>query len=297
LFVVGDYLFDSTLNGVLDSADFATDLILTELRRRRYAMPAANGCARSEQAREPGSLAEDYHDQYDGTHSYEESFEEYFCERYTIDLIRTVWGWRPPYTLLDSGSANGLTLEAFARVGVEAWGVENSRYIHSRTPSKWRERNLHGDVRELPFPDDSFDFVYDTCLCYLPEADLDRAIAELFRVCRVGVFYGGVATDMTCEVIEAHELFDGVRSFLTLWEWSEAFLRHGFRLAATDPKVVARAWKIEVESNEGDFPWYPDGESIRYCFFTKPGAQVRPMQNGRSARRKGSATSSSGSSR
>ena len=188
------------------------------------------------------------------TSTYEESFEEYFCEHYTIDLIRTVWGWSPPYTLLDCGSASGQTLEAFARVGVEAWGVENSPYIHARTPSKWRNRNFLGDVRDLPFPDNSFDFVYDTCLCYLPEEDLDQAIAELFRVCRVGVYYGGVATDMTCEVIEAHDLFDEVHSFLTLWEWSEAFLRRGFRMAMTDPKAVARAWKIEVEVERRRLP-------------------------------------------
>ena len=161
-----------------------------------------------------------------------------FCEQYTIDLIRTVWGWSPPYTLLDCGSASGQTLEAFARVGVEAWGVENSQYIHSKTPRKWRKRNLLADVRKLPFPDNSFDFVYDTCLCYLPEEDLDQAIAELFRVCRVGVFYGGIATDMTREVIEAHDLFDEVRSFLTLWEWSEAFLARG----SASPRPTRRSW-------------------------------------------------------
>ena len=53
LYVVGDYLFDSTLNGVLDSADFVTDLILTELRKRKYAAPAVNGHAVSA-ARKPG---------------------------------------------------------------------------------------------------------------------------------------------------------------------------------------------------------------------------------------------------
>ena len=238
-----------------------------------------------------------YHDQYNGTKSYEESFEDYFCEQYTTDLIRTVWGWSPPYTLLDCGSASGQTLEAFARVGVEAWGVENSPYIHSRTPRKWRKRNLHGDVRKLPFPDNSFDFIYDTCLCYVPEEDLGQAIAELFRVCRVGVYYGGVATDMTTEVIEAHDLFDELKSFLTLWEWSEAFLRQGFRLAVTDPKVVARAWKIEIKSNEGDFPWYPDGESMRHCFFTKPGAPPPPDRNERRTRRQRSTSGSSGPSR
>lgn len=297
LYVVGDYLFDSTINGVLDSADFVTDLILSELRKRKYAGPAVNGhasLAGAGQSPSADALDAEYHELYDGTSSYEESFEEYFCERYTTDLIRTVWGWSPPYTLLDCGSASGQTLEAFDRVGVEAWGVENSRHIHSRTPEKWRKRNLLGDVRELPFPDDSFDFVYDTCLCYLPEEDLGRAIAELFRVCRVGVYYGGVATDMTREVIEAHDLFDGVRSFLTLWEWSELFLRQGFRLATTDPRVVARAWKIEVKSNEGDSPWYPDGESMRHCFFTRPGAPAPPPRDKKPTRRRRSGSGSSG---
>jgi len=35
--VVGDYLFDSTLNGLLDSSDAATDIILTEMMRLRRA--------------------------------------------------------------------------------------------------------------------------------------------------------------------------------------------------------------------------------------------------------------------
>ena len=35
LVLVGDYLFDSTLNGLLDSSDAATDIILTEMVRLR----------------------------------------------------------------------------------------------------------------------------------------------------------------------------------------------------------------------------------------------------------------------
>ena len=37
LVVVGDYLFDSTLNGLLDSSDAATDIILTEMIKLRHA--------------------------------------------------------------------------------------------------------------------------------------------------------------------------------------------------------------------------------------------------------------------
>src|SRR4029450_8274009 len=221
LFVVGDYLFDSTINGAHDSADFATDILLTILRKPKYAqapivilspgdhepknsLPISNGhpCAKAHDV-----VPDEYHDLYDGERPYEESFREYFCEHYTTDLIRAVWGWSPPYRLLDCGSANGLTLEAFAGVGVDAWGVENSKHIHQRTPAKWRSRNLLGDVRCLPFKDNSFDFVYDTCLCHVPEADLDQAIRELFRVCGIGMFYGGFTPDMKRGGIQGAERF------------------------------------------------------------------------------------------
>jgi monoamine oxidase len=43
LFVVGDYLFDSTLNGVLDSADFVTDLIVERTAQERRADRNGNG--------------------------------------------------------------------------------------------------------------------------------------------------------------------------------------------------------------------------------------------------------------
>jgi len=279
LFLVGDYLFDSTINGAFDSADFVTDMILSLLRKQHYLSPqaetrlttaATGGSKAVPPAVLNGHLDKDYHDLYDGENSYARSFKEFFCEHYTADLIREVWGRSSPYKLLDVGSASGLTLEAFDKIGIEAWGVENSEHIHSQTPAKWLKRNLRGDVRALPFPDQSFDFVYDTCLCYVPPDEIDLAIRELFRVARVGVFFGGITSDMTPEVIEAYDLFESVRTLCTLWEWSEMFLRNGFRMALTDPKVLARVWQIETDANEGDAPLYPDAESMRHCFFTKP---------------------------
>ena len=43
--VVGDYLFDSTLNGLLDSSDAATDIIVTEMMRLRRARGAGGQAA------------------------------------------------------------------------------------------------------------------------------------------------------------------------------------------------------------------------------------------------------------
>ena len=255
ILVVGDYLFDSTLNGVMDSADYVTDVLLTRsLAERR---PKAVGIRR------------DYFDLYDGNQSYEESFHEYFDARYTVDLMREIWKKKPPYRLLDVGSASGLTLKEFQKLGVEAWGVEKSAHIHRRTPAALRRRNVLGDVRSLPFESDFFDFAYETCLCYLPPRDVEQAIRELHRVVKVGVYFGGITSDMTREVIEEHDLLYEVQTVMTLWQWSELFLKNGFRLASVSPQSLERVWRIETKANEGDFPWYTGADAMRFCFYTK----------------------------
>ena len=43
-------------------------------------------------------------------------------------------------------------------------------------------------------------------------------------------------------------------------------LEHGFRVID---------YKIETDANEGDSPWYPDAESMRYCFYSNPSAPTR----------------------
>jgi SAM-dependent methyltransferase/predicted NAD/FAD-dependent oxidoreductase len=266
LLLVGDYMFDATLNGVYDSAHYATGLILTRLRKLTYA----------EQIK-VGAIGDRYFEFYSGECSYEDAFEDLFNAEYTVDLIAVVWGQKPAYKLLDCGSANGLTLEQFEKYGIEAWGIENNKNIHAKTSEEWLKRNLLGDVREMPFEDNSFDFVYVTCLCYLPEEEIDDAIRELFRVCRIGIVAMGVATDMTPEVIEDHNLLVGVRTHWTLREWSEAFVKNGFRLAISDPAVLNEVWRVEQETDEDDWNWYPDKESIRYCFFSKPDVETRRL--------------------
>jgi len=228
---------------------------------------------------------EDYFDEYAEETSYAESFGDYFCEQWACDVIKAVWDWSPPYKLLDCGSANGLTLGAFASKRVEAWGIEKNAYIHAQTPAEWRSRNLRGDVRSLPFEDGSFDFIYETCLCYLPKDQIDQAIRELFRVCRVGVYCGSVSVDMPEELVEAEELLYGVKTRVTMRQWSEFYIRNGFRLAIGDPKILKRLWKIETKSNEGYYTWYPDADTMRYCFFSKPDAPPPPKSASRRRKR------------
>ena len=241
------------------SADFVTDVVLGRFRQSGIADVSSK--LRTAPPTTPASLSEDYWKYYNGESTYEDSFEEYFDEKYIVDLIQAIYGRKPPYSLLDCGSANGLTLERFQRERVDAWGVEYSTCIHDRTPSHWKHRNILADVRDLPFEDNSFDFVYETCLCHVPEDDIDTAISEIFRVCRIGLYFGSITTDLKRKLIEAHDLFYGVQCFGTLGWWSEFFVRNGFHFATSDPKRLARAWKIEVQAGECEGPWYPPGKA------------------------------------
>ncbi|CEJ16084.1 protoporphyrinogen oxidase [bacterium YEK0313] len=288
LYLVGDYLFDSTVNGAYDSANFVVDMMMGKLRGAAYSGARKKAdAAKAQGVVEDGfvesTLTNDYHDEYAVGLSYEESFREYFDEQYNADLYECIFGIKAPYTLLDVGSASGLTLECFANIGIDAWGIENNRHVHAQTPKKWLHRNLLGDVTQLPFEDQSFDVIYDTCLCYVPEDLIDKAIQELYRVTRIGIFFGGITADMTREVIEYHDVFDGVLTLETTWQWSERFQRHGWRPAVHDQKILKKAWKIECDANEGDFPWYPDMETMRYCFYAKPDAAqwVAKLMDGR----------------
>jgi monoamine oxidase/SAM-dependent methyltransferase len=268
LFMVGDYLFDSTLNGVLDSADFATDFFQSWRLKQELMKTAASPATRK--------VTRSYFDNYHYNLSYEDSYDWYFDPKYVRDLIKIVWKAKPPYRLLDAGAANGLTLPDFAGCGIEAWGVENNKYIHSRTAAKWRKRNLRGDIRKLPFPDGYFAFVYETCLAHIPEDQLGFAIRELHRVCRRGVIFASLTSDMNPELFK-RDLLMGVTALMPTWEWGELFTANGFGIAATDVDTLDRLWRCEEKYNEGDDPWYPDRDSLRYCFYTKLPAEPRSI--------------------
>jgi SAM-dependent methyltransferase len=250
----------------------AKKLTITEIRKRKFASQIGMDVSTDGS----GVVADSFFDMYSDEQSYEEGFEDAFSVKYLVDLIKAVWSPELPYKLLDCGSANGLTLKQFDELGVEAWGIENSPYIHSKTPEEWRERNVLGDVCKMPFEDEAFDFLYVTCLPHLPEQKIGQALKELFRVCRTGVVLQGVTTDMNEDVIEDYELFAGLETFWTFSEWSDAMASGGFRLAVSDPVLLDEVWRIEQGADEDDRDWYPNKETMRYSFFSKPKIQRNP---------------------
>lgn len=260
--VVGDYLFDSTLNGLLDSSDAATDIIVTEMMRLRRA-----------RAQESGLLSDkidsDYFKNYRGLGPYSEVWSQFTDPAYLTDLIKIVWNRARGYKLLIAGSASGELVGALRERGIDAWGIENNRAMHARTPKALKKFNKLGSIADMPFKDEAFDFVFETSLCHVAEKQVPRAVSELNRVMKTGLMFGSVTSDMAPMLIDRYDLLRGVKKLGTWWEWSELFFSNGFDLSMHRRDVTDALWAATLAANKGPGHWYADSESLRYSFFDK----------------------------
>ncbi len=261
LILVGDYLFDSTLNGLLDSSDAATDIVVTETMRLRH--------ARSQAGKKPGKIDRNYFENYRGVGPYREVWSQFTDPQYLTDLIRIVWEKAGGYRLLIAGSASGEVVGALRERGIDAWGIENNRTIHGRTPPALQPFNLLGSIVNMPFQNESFDFVFETSLCHVPERQVARAVRELRRVVKTGLVFGSVTSDLEPPLIDRYDLLRGVRKLGTWWEWSEIFFNNGFDLSMNRADRMDAVWDATIAAGKGPENWYADPESLRYSFFDK----------------------------
>lgn len=262
LVVVGDYLFDSTLNGLLDSSDAATDIIVTEMIKLRY-VRGAGGKPPSDK------IDRSYFDNYRGVGPYHEVWQRFTDPDYLAELFRIVWGKVKGSRLLVAGSASGELVGALRERGIDAWGVENNRTIHARTPKALRKYNKLGSVTKLPFRNNQFDFVFETCLCHVAPRQVPKAIRELHRVAKTGLMFGSVTSDMPAALLDQYDLLRGVKKLATWWEWSELFFGSGFDLTMNRRDSMDQVWEATLAAGKGPGSWYIDADSLRYSFFDK----------------------------
>ncbi len=258
--VVGDYLFDSTLNGLLDSSDAATDIVVTEAIRLRRSRDGSNGSDKIDAG---------YFKNYRRSGPYAEAWAKFSDPAYLLKLLNLVWPSDRPMRLLIAGSASGQLVGGLRALGVDAWGVDNNRAVISQTPAELAAYNQYGSITQLPFDDDSFDVVFETCLCHLSDRQVRRAIQELHRVVRRGVMFGSVTSDMAPDLIDRYDLLRGVKKLGTWWEWSELFFRGDFDLSMHRHDVTDRVWQATLDAGKGPGEWFADADSLRYSFFDK----------------------------
>lgn len=284
LFVVGDYMFDATINGVFDSADAATDLALgrivemtqARMRAETAATPAPETrTGKRRKAAEPPAARRDrvdraYFDDYRGLgRPYAEVWRQFFDAEYIADVARIAWGLKNGFRILDAGAASGLTVGAMRDIGLDAWGIEKNAYVHGQTAPEVTPFNLIGDVTRLPFPDNHFDVVYETCLDHLSEVGVEKALAEFHRVARKGVIFGSVTSEIAAEDLGTVDYSRGMKRLGTWWEWSDLFFDHDFELALEDQAKLDAAWDRTQRAGNGAAQQFEDAESLRYALYSK----------------------------
>jgi len=268
LLVVGDYLFDSTINGVLDSADAATDMALNEILQQLRRPPSAAG--ETPIAPPMSRIGRAYFENYRGLGPYDEIWNRFFDARQIAQMARLAWDLGEHFSILDAGSANGLTVAALRGIGLDAWGIENNRFMQGRTPVEAAAYNMLGDVAKLPFPDNHFDVIYETCLAHLPDEKIDRALAEIHRVAKHGVIFGSVTSELAAAALGRCDLAQGIKRLGTWWEWSERFFEFDFELALSDDNRLSAAWDlVRKPAAEEAGIRLEDPESLRYCLYSK----------------------------
>src|SRR6202012_103228 len=168
--------------------------------------------------------------------------------------------------LLIAGSASGELVGALRERGIDAWGIENNRAIHARARKALQKFNKLGSIVDMPFKDESFDFVFETSLCHVAEKQVVRAIRELNRVMKSGLIFGSVTSDMAPALIDRYDLLRGVKKLGTWGEWSELFFCNGFGLSMRRDDSIGTAWAPPLAADKGPGKWYTDADSLRYSF-------------------------------
>jgi ubiquinone/menaquinone biosynthesis C-methylase UbiE len=92
--------------------------------------------------------------------------------------------------VLEVGCGSGIAVQLFAEAGAKVTAVDLTNWAVETTRRRLAAFDLEGEVRQadaeqLPFWDGSFDLVFSWGVIH-HTIDMDRALAELVRVCRPG---------------------------------------------------------------------------------------------------------------
>ena len=106
--------------------------------------------------------------------------------------------------ILDCGAGGPVPpLAIFAEQGLDAYGIDLSENQVAKAKAFIEQSGMSihlqtGDMRQIPFDDDTFDYVYEHySMCHLSKADTAAAISEMKRVLKPGgiAFLGVVSQD------------------------------------------------------------------------------------------------------
>ena len=127
---------------------------------------------------------------------------------------------RKPRNVLDVGCAMGFSVACLRILGIEAWGLDISKYALSRAPEFITPFLFNASVCSIPLQDKSFDLIFSSgMLEHIPKRNLHKAINEIVRVGKRGLIGVSCLDDETTRegADDTHEVI------LKLREWQDLF--------------------------------------------------------------------------
>lgn len=150
------------------------------------------------------------------------------------DLLRKQhyrMGGHEKLLVLDAGCGNGRHIPELEKGGAEVVGIDQSEKLIECARKKYSGRTLLvGDMRQLPFPDASFDAVFAfASLPHLPTKHARKqALSEIIRVLRPGGLFGGTAWNLNQERFrQARKRAIWRRFFLPWWSKKDVVIPWG----------------------------------------------------------------------
>jgi monoamine oxidase/ubiquinone/menaquinone biosynthesis C-methylase UbiE len=257
IIMVGDYMFDATLNGVMDSADTAGDIILANILARRHAFEMI-----------PTTVRADWSAAMAKEKAIELLMQPEALLEALLDMLGMAYGLTKQSKILHFGSGRGQIVASLRSRGYDVIGIEWNRVAHSTTPAEIQEFNRLGGPTDLPFDDNTFEVVVETGLWCLPDQFIQNAINEVRRITKRGMFLGSVVIDLQIEIIERYGLLDGAQTTLdSRWEWAERLFASGFFHALVDLPLLDKLWKRATEAGASYGHWCESPEDLLFCFY------------------------------
>jgi len=258
--LVGDYMFDSTLNGVLDSGDSATDIIAIDLLRiRQKQKRRVLDLVSASEVREPAPRRA--------------VLQQFFGAPVLADLLAIAWRMQKGARILHFAAESGELTPALRALGYDAYDFVFDLAALGAPARADDWFNFFGPT-DLPFEPGFFDFVIETGLCRVPQALLSDAINSLVRVTRRGLFLGSITVDLPIDLIERYEHIEDVETLASRWDWSDLLHAHGLVHALMESERLDQVWRRAVAAGAGAGHWCEDIEGMLYCFYEPKDANM-----------------------
>lgn len=160
----------------------------------------------------------------------------------------------PRLKILDCGAGGPVPPAAlFAQHGFEAFGIDVSEAQLALAKEFCAAQGIdvdlrQGDMRALPFGDESFDYVFEQyAMCHLSKTDTVKAVSEMRRVLKPGgtAFLGVISTDSWPKSFFGEEKVPG-----EFWMMEDGEVARHSMFTDAEAEALVAGWKMTVKTKQ-----------------------------------------------